>query len=204
MGRTYVIGLAGGIGSGKSTVAAQLGRLGAEVLDADVMVHELLREPGVIRRVVRRFGKDVLGRRGTINREKLGRLAFTSGKDIRELEKLLHPGVVRRVKRRIAELRRRRGKHVVVIDAPLLFEAGMHRLCDEIVFVHAPKLERLKRLRETRGWSRTTLENREKLQKPLNYKRRNADTVVRNAKARSETNAQVRRLWKRVHELLNG
>ena len=204
MAKVHVIGLTGGIGSGKSTVATMLGRLGAEVLDADAMVHALLAEPATTRKVVKRFGEEVLDPHGKVDRKKLAEVAFASRRNIRDLEAILHPAVVRRSKRRIAALRRTGKPCVVVIDAPLLVEAGMDRLCDEIVFVHAPKAERVKRVRKTRGWSRRTLETREKRQKSLDVKRRNADTVVRNAEATKETSAQVHTLWQRVQNLLIG
>jgi len=202
MSNVYVIGLSGGIGSGKSTVAKMLGRLGAEVLDADAMVHALLTEPATVRKVVKRFGDEVLDARGRVDRKKLAEVAFASRRNIRDLEAIVHPGVLRRTKRRIAALRKAKKRCVLVIDAPLLYEAGMDALCDETVFVHAPKPERLKRLRKTRGWSRRTLETREKRQKSLDVKRRNADTVVRNAGARKDTRTQVRTLWQRVQDLL--
>lgn len=202
MGKVFVIGLAGGIGSGKSTVARAFARLGAEVLDADAMVHDLLCRPTVIRKVTRRFGEDVLDAHGRVDRKKLGAAAFASGKGIRDLERLLHPAVIRRTRGRIAELRRTKGTHVVVIDAPLLFEAGLDRLCDEVIFVDASKVERLKRLRKTQGWSRTHFETREKHQKDLDYKRKNADTVMRNGGALRTTHAQVRQCWHRIRQLL--
>ncbi|HUV38911.1 MAG TPA: dephospho-CoA kinase [Planctomycetota bacterium] len=202
MSRVVVIGLAGGIGSGKSTVAAEFARLGATVLDADAMVHALLCEKPTVRKVVKRFGRDVLDAEGRVDRKKLGAAAFASMKSIRDLEALLHPEVIRRSKRCIAGLARRKKPGVVVIDAPLLMEAGMDRLCDEIVFVEAPKVQRLKRLKKTRGWGPEALRQREKRQKPLNVKRRNADTVVRNAGSRRTLRTQVRDVWQRVRQLL--
>ena len=103
MKNVYTIGLAGGIGSGKSTVAEVFGRLGAVVLNADVMVHELLREPGTVRKVAGRFGKEILDGRGRIDRKKLAARAFRSEKAIRDLEKLLHPAVIRKTKARLRQ-----------------------------------------------------------------------------------------------------
>ena len=203
MGNVFVIGLAGGIGSGKSTVAGMLGRLGASVLDADAMVHGLLREPAVVRKVVRRFGKTVLAPSGRIDRVKLGRAAFASRKNIRDLEKILHPPVVLRMKEHIRRLRRRRGSHMVVIDAPLLFEAALDRICDEVILVEAPRRERLRRLVRSRGWTRSELEKREKRQKTLDYKREKADTVIRNCDSRRETRTRVRACWRRIRKLLS-
>ena len=119
MARVYVIGLAGGIGSGKSAAAAAFEKLGAVVLDADAMVHELLRKPAILRKIVRRFGKDVLDRRGRVDRKKLGEEVFRSQQAIRDLEAMLHPEVMRQSKRRIAQRKRRKKPSVVIIDAPL-------------------------------------------------------------------------------------
>jgi len=203
MGKVFVIGLAGGIGSGKSTVAGMLGRLGARVLDADAMVHELLREPGIIRKVVRRFGKDVLARGRAIDRMKLGRAAFASKKNIRDLERILHPPVVRRMKEEIGRLRRNPGSQVVVIDAALLFEAALDRMCDDVVLVEASKSERVRRLARSRGWSLRELEKRERRQKSLDFKREKADTVLRNCDSRSETRTRVHTYWRRIRKLLS-
>ena len=202
MGNVFVVGLAGGIGSGKSTVAGMLRKLGASVLDADAMVHELLRQDRIIRKVVRRFGKEVLDSRGGIDRGKLAKAAFASRRNIRDLEGILHPPVIDAVKRRTQALRRSKRRCVVVIDAPLLFEAGLDRLCDEIVFVHVPKHERLRRLRKMRGWSRERLKRSEKHQKTLDYKRKNADRVIRNV-SRSGAREQVRSYWRHVRHHLS-
>ncbi len=202
MGQVFVIGMAGGIGSGKSTVAEALARRGAEALDADAMVHELLRTKPVIAKVARRFGRGVLDASGRIDRRALAAAAFRTKRSIRDLERLLHPAVIAATRRRIAALRRARGRHVVVIDAPLLFEAGMDRMCDEIVFVDAPKSERLKRLKRTRGWARATLEEREKRQKGLDHKRRNADIVIWNGASRRRTLSQIHRYWDHVQSRL--
>ena len=202
MGRVYVIGLVGGIGSGKSTVASMFARLGAEVFDADAVVHELLGAGAIRRKIARRFGDDVLTHAAAVDRKKLAEVAFTSKKGLRDLEKILHPPVIRRFRRRVAELRDERGKHIVVLDAPLLFEAGLHGLCDEVVFVQAPKAERLRRAKKTRGWGPKELEEREKHQENLLCKRRKADTIIRNHASRHETFSQVRRDWKRTVELL--
>ena len=202
MGQVFVIGLAGGIGSGKSLVAGELGRLGAEALDADRMVHALLCEKPVIAKVARRFGRGILDASGSIDRRALAGVAFRTRKSIRDLEKLLHPAVIAATAKRIAALGRSKGKHVVVIDAPLLFEAKMDRMCDEVIFVDAPKRLRLKRLAADRGWTRAALVEREKHQKGIDYKRRNADIVIRNDASPRALRTQVRACWKRVQTLL--
>jgi dephospho-CoA kinase len=145
----------------------------------------------------------VLARGRAIDRMKLGRAAFASKKNIRDLEKILHPPVVRRMKEEIGRLRRNTGSHVVVIDAPLLFEATLDRICDEVVLVDAPLSKRLRRLASSRGWTRSELEKREKRQKTLDFKREKADTVIRNCDARSETRTRVRAYWRRIRKLLS-
>ena len=202
MGNVFVIGLAGGIGSGKRTIAYEFAKLGAEVLDADAVVHELQRNPDVVRRITDRFG-DVLDVDGVIDRKKLAGVAFATEADIKALESLLHPGVIIRTEERISELRRSAGNHVVVIDAPLLFEASLDRLCDEIIYVDAPQDERIKRVNETRGWSREELERREKRQKTLNYKQENADITVRNSAQIDDLQDQIVAYWQRVQTLFD-
>ncbi len=202
MGQVFVIGLAGGIGSGKSTISEALARLGAEVLNADRMVHALLCEKPIIAKVARRFGRGVLDASGRIDRKSLAQIAFKTKKSIRDLERLLHPAVIDATAKRIAELRRTKGAHVVVIDAPLLFEAKMDRMCDEVVFVDAPKSVRLARLKKTRGWTRAVLEEREGHQIPVDDKRRNADVVIRNDASVGAARTQVLRYWKHVQTRL--
>lgn len=202
MGKVFVIGLAGGIGSGKSTVARELARLGAEVLDADRMVHALLRQRPVAARIARRFGRGALDAQGRVDRKALGAIAFRSKASIRALERLLHPAVIAATKKRIAALRRAKGVRVVVIDAPLLFEVKMDRLCDEVVFVDAPKRARAARLKATRGWTAAEMNARERKQQPIEVKRRKTDVVIANGASRRTGLAQVRRYWKRVQEAL--
>ena len=154
-------------------------------------------------KVAKRFGRGVLDAEGRVDRKALGAAAFRSKKGIRDLERLLHPAVIAATDKRIAQLRRAKGAHVVVIDAPLLFEAKMHRMCNAVVFVDAPKAVRLKRVKASRGWTRAELETRERRQKSLEYKRRNADIVIRNATTRRAMAAQARECWRRVQACLN-
>jgi len=202
MKNLFVLGLTGGIGAGKSTVAEMLGKLGARVLCADKMVHALLCEKPVIRRVVREFGARVLDGKKCIDRRELGAVAFASRKKIRALEKILHPAVIRATRCEIARLRKAPGEHVVVLDAPLVIEAGLNRLCDVMVFVDAPKKARLARVAKERGWGEAELKRREKRQKPLDYKRKSADFLIRNTLSRKNTLAQVRRLYKHIRHVL--
>ena len=122
--------------------------------------------------------------------------------DIKDLEAVLHPVVIKRTEDRISELRSTEGNHVVVIDAALLFEAWLDRLCDEIIYVDVPQDERVKRVKESRGWTREALERREKRQKSLDYKQENADITFRNSAGVDDLTEQVRSYWQRVQTLL--
>ncbi len=188
-GAVPVIGLIGGIGGGKSEVAALFRERGAVVIDADAVGHELLKDPAVLGRIADRFGERVLagaGRQGSsapaIDRKALGAIVFADPVARRDLESILHPRMRSWFLEVIeSELRAGGGTdHLVVLDAAVLLEAGWDDLCDLIVFVDAPLAERMRRVEERRGWSREMLEARERAQWPNDLKRRRADVVITN------------------------
>ncbi len=186
--RPWVVGLIGGIGSGKSTVASLFGELGATVWNADTVVHELLDRPHVRRNLVRMWGEGIAPR-GRIDRAALAGIAFRDAASVRRLNAVVHPHVRRALRRAIASCRR----SVLVLDAPLLLEAGGATRCDRIVFVEAPKEIRLRRLK-TRGWGPAELRRRERFQWPLAQKRKWADFIVQNGGSRAAAARQVRSL----------
>ena len=188
-GATPVIGLIGGIGGGKSEVAALFKERGAVVIDADAVGHELLNDPAVRGRIVERFGAKVLSGAGrqagpppAIDRKALGAIVFADQQARHDLESILHPrmrssflDVIER------EMGAGRGTgRFIVLDAAVLLEAGWDDLCDLIVFVDAPHEKRMRRVEEQRGWSREMLEARERAQWPADEKRRRADLVITN------------------------
>jgi dephospho-CoA kinase len=188
-GDSPVVGLIGGIGGGKSQVAAMLKKRGAVVIDADAVGHELLRDPLVLSAIVERFGPGVLAAAGdatelspAINRKALGEIVFADPGARRDLEAILHPRMRDQFHAIIArELGAKEGQgRLVVLDAAILLEAGWDDLCDLIVFVDAERDERLRRVREERGWSREVFEAREHAQWPIELKRRRADLLINN------------------------
>ena len=188
-GAVPVIGLIGGIGGGKSEVAALFRERGAVLIDADAVGHELLKDPGVLGRIADRFGERVLagadrqgGSAPAIDRKALGAIVFADPEARRDLESILHPRMRSWFLEVIeSELRAGGGTdHLVVLDAAVLLEAGWDDLCDLIVFVDAPRAERMRRVEERRGWSREMLEARERAQWPNDLKRRRADVVITN------------------------
>jgi dephospho-CoA kinase len=176
--RIPVIGLVGGIGSGKSAVARILADLGCVVADSDALAREAIRDPAIVAAIRERWGQAVFDDAGSVDRSALAARVFSDPDERRRLEELIHPWVERR--RRAIFAAAPPGTPAAVIDAPLLMEAGVDRECDHIIFVDAPRALRLERLRQARGWDEAELSRREAAQMPLDQKRRRADSIVTN------------------------
>lgn len=175
-----MIGLIGGIGAGKSTVARRLNALGATVIDADRVGHEVLLRPEVISELARRFGTGILGSEGQIDRQKLGPIVFANEGRRRELESIVHPAIRGVFIERIGQAMEDASVPLIVLDAAVLLEASWGDVCDKIAFVDAARDVRLKRLQENRGWTAEELDRREAAQLPLEVKRSRADVIFTN------------------------
>jgi dephospho-CoA kinase len=181
-----VLGLVGGVGSGKSFVAAGLAaRRRVAVIAADPIGHDVLKGPEVKARLRRAFGPEVFTPEGEIDRPKLGALVFGDEPETqvrrKQLEDITHPEITREVQRQIANLRGQPGLEAIVIDAALLLEAGWRRLCDRVVFVESRESDRQQRVALARGWSPGELARREASQWSLERKRAACDGVVTNS-----------------------
>ncbi|GBD26023.1 Dephospho-CoA kinase [bacterium HR30] len=188
-----VIGLTGGIGTGKSAAAQILAELGAEVIDADKVAHEMY-APGTPgwNAVVSAFGSDIVGPEGIIDRKKLGAIVFADPKERRRLEGILYPLVTAEIRRRIEALRSRGNVRVVVVEAALLIEAGWHELVDQVWLVTAqPKLV-LERLQQQRGMSPQEIAARQQAQTNEETKRAFAHVVVENSGTLEELRERLR------------
>lgn len=177
--RALVIGVAGGIGSGKSTLSRAFAELGFLVVDADEEVREALNRPEVRQTLVSWWGDRVLGRDGRIDRAAVARIVFKEGGARKKLEGLLHPIVISRCERAVGEATRA-GMVGVVIDAPLLHESSLDLACDAVVFVDASREVREARVARTRGWAPGELSRREAAQLPLEEKRKRSRFLVEN------------------------
>ena len=179
--RKPIIGLTGGIGAGKSSVARCFADLGCAVIDADRLAREALEESAVRDALVARYGERVVGEGDGVDRRELSRLVFEKPEERAWLEELTHPRV--RQRRRTLHARALADPDVraIVEDSPLLMESGLDSSCDAVVFVDAPRSVRLERLARDRGWDEGELERREKNQMPLDTKRRSADYLVDNS-----------------------
>ncbi len=193
----HVIGILGGVASGKSLVAAELARLGAGLLDADRAGHEVLRKSRIEAAARKRWGPEVFGADNRIDRAKLAQIVFSTPpegpRERRYLEQLTHP-VIGRVLGGQARTLASAGNVAAVLDAPLILEAGWDRLCDMLVFVDAPRELRLARARE-RGWNEKDFAAREDVQESLDSKRERADVVVDNSGSLEHTRAQIEQIW---------
>lgn len=193
--RMPVIGLAGGIGSGKSTVAEMMSRHGCLVIDSDQRAKAALDRPDVRSALVEWWGDTILGEDGRIDRKKVAAIIFAQPAERERLEALVHP-IVRQDRAAMVAEARRGGTagtrfNAVVIDAPLLFEAGLDAECDAVVFVDAPRQERVDRVMRNRGWTAEELERRESAQWPLERKRAASRFVVANTGRVDEMEGQI-------------
>jgi dephospho-CoA kinase len=189
-----VLGLIGGIGSGKSFVAAELVRHGGAIVSGDQAGHEALRQPDIKAHVVERWGPGVLNDSGEIDRRKVGAIVFADPVERKALEEMVFPFIERRLREEIEKTRRDPAVRFVVLDAAIMLEAGWNKVCDRVVYVDSPRALRLRRLTEQRGWTEKELEKREQAQMPLDEKRRRADAVIDNSGPPGETARQVEQL----------
>jgi dephospho-CoA kinase len=190
-----IIGLTGGIGSGKSTVAGFLAELGATVIDADQVGHEILDSDEPARwQVADAFGDDVVGANGTINRKKLGDVVFASPKALKQLNGIMHPKIDTAVLDRLQHYRQQ-GVKVVVIEAPLLVEAGWAGKVDHVWLTVAPQEVVLKRL-EALGIPRAKALARIDAQLTDEERRRHAEAAIDTDCSLEELRRKVDRLWR--------
>jgi dephospho-CoA kinase len=189
------VGLVGGIGSGKSQVAAAFAARGARVVAGDDLAHEALRQPEIKALVAKRWGRDVFDDRGEVKRSSLGTIVFANPDELRALEAMVHPWIRERIRAGVEEARRDPGLRLIILDAAIMLEAGWNGICDRLVFIDAPSEARLRRVGAQRGWTAQELETREQAQLPLTAKAARADHTLDNS-------GSLDRLGRQVDELL--
>jgi dephospho-CoA kinase len=207
LGGMKVIGLTGGIASGKSTVSHFLEGLGAVIIDADSLWHEALEADSELRqKIVVAFGKDILNPDGGVDRQKLGKVVFANSEALARLNNIMQPWMYQAVKARIEDYRRR-GVRVVVLELPLLVEvplslgAGQPSLSDETdeVWVTVAKESTvLKRLKDKSGLSEAGSRARIRSQLPSTERLKHADVVIDTDCSLGELKARVEKLWHRL------
>ena len=195
-----IIGLAGGIGAGKSMVAGVLAELGAGLIDSDAIGRALLCESAVADTLRGWWGDSILDAEGRIDRRQVGDIVFNDPAQRARLEQLLHPRIERRREVLIEKFQADPGIRAIVLDSPLLFETGLHRCCDAVWFVEADREVRARRVAASRSWTSEESNRREKLHKPLDLKRAEADDTIVNNSGIDDLRPQVARLLSRVLE----
>lgn len=192
------VGLTGGIGCGKSTVAAMLRECGCHVLEADRVAHELI-EPGQAARdeVIREFGPQVRAADGRIDRTKLAALVFADPVKLQRLNQIVHPRVIEVLEQQLTELARAQPEAVAVVEAALLIEASYHERLDRLVVVWCEPEQQMERLL-ARGMTRREAERRIAAQMLLDQKRRMADDEIDCSGRLEETRRQVESLAARL------
>jgi dephospho-CoA kinase len=188
-----VIGICGGIGSGKSAVAAALRELGCEVCHSDEVARAVLERPEVRDAIVARAGPHLARPDGSIDRAALGKAIFADAGLRADIERVMHPRI--EAERRAQFARAPLSTRAFIIDAPLLLEVGLDRECDAVIFVDAPHELRVKRVTGTRGWDAAELDRRERAQISLAEKRARSTDLVRN-------DCEPAELVRRVEEVL--
>jgi dephospho-CoA kinase len=194
-----IVGLTGGIASGKSLVTRVIRDLGAHIIDADKIVHDLL-APGqdAFREVVGHFGKEIQLPDGSIDRRKLGDIIFIHPEERAWLNQCIHPRVFEAYNHQVRHLSERQPDAIVIMDAALLIETGYHKHMDRLIVVYADQKAQMKRLMER---DRFTLEQamaRISSQMPLDEKRKYADFVIENTGTREATEQQAREVFAKL------
>jgi dephospho-CoA kinase len=186
-----VVGLIGGIGSGKSQVAAAFARHGARIIAGDQLAHAALRDPDVRARVAARWGEELLGADGEIDRRRLAAIVFADPAELKALEAITHPWIRQHIRAEMEAARQAPQVPLIVLDAAIMLEAGWHDVCDRLIFIDAPRAMRLERLARQRGWTEKEVEARERAQLPLTEKAVRADHVLENSTSLEHLNRQV-------------
>lgn len=193
-----MVGLAGGVGSGKSTVARMLGELGAGVISSDQLGHEEINAADVKRQLVQWWGPSVLTADGAVDRRRVAAIVFGDPSLRRRLESLLHPRIAIRRSELMSELDAQPRVRMIVIDSPLLYETDLDLLCDAVIFVDASPEIRKDRSEKLRHWPEGELSRREKSQQPLDMKRARADYICENNSSLADLRIQVETIYRQI------
>ncbi len=193
--RVTVIGITGGIASGNSTVAKMLRSLGASIIDADKICHQLINTDEIKEKISKKWGNNVQNKDGKINRRTLGKIVFADKGKLLALNKIIHPKVIKQIKSQIAGITDKDKANVIVLDAALLVESNLTNLCDTILFVDAKKHICTKRAQKSRNWPLHETTKRGKFQYSMREKREMADIIINNNLSKVNTLNQVKDFW---------
>lgn len=194
-----IVGLTGGVASGKTTVSQVLKEEGAYIIDADQMARELARpHTPAWKQLVRTFGKGILCKDGSIHRKKLADIVFTDLRQRKLLNQILHPRIRKEMERRAKEIGRKDPEAIVVVDAPLLVELGEHRKMDKVIVVTSTQKLQIERLKKRDGINREAALKIFSSQMPVEEKAKFADFVIRNEGSLRETRKKTREVFREL------
>jgi dephospho-CoA kinase len=200
MVQKLVVGLTGGFGVGKSSVAQRFKNLGAEVIDADEIAHDAMKKGSpVFDPIIELFGEALHPGGKKMDREILGGIVFADPKRRKELEAIIHPYVYKKIQEKIEASERR----VILVEVPLLFEAGFETLCDKVVTVTCNSTVKMKRL-TGRKFTAQEVRARERAQMSETLKAQKANFVIDNSKSIYQTQREIERLWYKFVSLSKG
>ena len=203
--KVLIVGLTGGIVSGKSTVARMFKQLGADTIDAD-NIARIIVQPGkkAWKNIVHYFGKEILKDNQEINRKELARIVFADKEKLEKLNNITHPEIMAIIKNKIEEMRSKGcvNATISIIEVPLLFEAGMEYMMDRIIVVYLNREEQIKRLHIRNNLTQEEAINRIDSQMSLEKKLKKADYVIDNGASLSHTRIQVKQIWQELSQLL--
>ncbi|MGM0370821.1 MAG: dephospho-CoA kinase [Bacillota bacterium] len=191
------IGLTGGIASGKSTVTGILDSLGAKIIDADKIAHQLMKpEKKLWTRIVDSFGEEILQSNGTIDRNKLGTIIFNNRQEKEKLDQISHPIIISEIKSQLKKMTPT--EEIIVVDIPLLVEADLMDLFQEVWLVYITKEQQINRLMERSQIDREAALARIESQMPLSDKKKYADRIIDNNGSISQLEQRVKKLWEEI------
>ena len=191
-----IIGITGGIGSGKTEVAKVFKKLGAKILSGDEIGKEVVeRNPITLKKLIKAFGEEILNKDKSLNRRKLGEMAFSSLKSRDKLNKIVHPYLLSNLKKKIKEYRKK-GSGIAVMDAALFVEWGLQKELDCLILVESALKNRIKRLKVNLGYSQREALDRIKMQLKDKNRRKYADYIIKNDKDLKELRRKTVSLWK--------
>jgi dephospho-CoA kinase len=207
-----IVGLTGGISSGKSTVLRIFRKLGSRTIDADEIAHQLTKPgTGVLKEIVKKFGEEVLNRNRTLNRRRLAGIIFGDGQKRKSLNAIMHPKIIAEIKRKIRQFKKRaerrelrgsgRKTNIIVVDIPLLFEAKLEYLVDKIVIVYVPQKTQIERLRRDDNLTVKEASARLNAQIPIYKKKKYADYIINGNLDPLRLQKQVKSVWKELRGL---
>jgi dephospho-CoA kinase len=193
------IGLTGGIASGKSTVARMFKGLGAELIDADRIAHQVIKKgTGAYKKIIKKFGKVCLDQKGEINRKYLGEMIFNDPEKRRVLNAIVHPDVFKKEKEEERKISKKNRNAIIIYDIPLLIETGSHLKMDKVILVHVKREKQIERLMNRNRLTREESLKRVRAQFPFYQKKKLADYLINGDIAGGGTEKRVKNIFEKI------